>query len=324
MSIIDPTFKVIKRKSRKESIDYITYQEDWEIFPLHDIVDDGPIQLDLELNNDCNYRCIMCFQSYDTPTPAMIMPLEKVKGLIDQAVKIGVKSLKLNYRGEPLLYPFLIEVVQYAKSKGILETLINTNGSLLTPDISRYLIKAGLGKIIISIDGFLPETYAKIRRGGQLGKVTKNVLSLVSLKQLYSSDTPIVRVQMVEQEANRDELKKFTTYWSEIADEVAVEKCIDYTGLMEDSTVLPTWYCSQLWQRLFILVDGTFLPCCRAMEGGNKSLYILGKGFNIQLEKVWKGSKLNQLRKAHRDGLSHTITMCRKCGIRKEVVNHYV
>lgn len=324
MSVFDPTFHLVRAKERKQSIEYRDYQNDWITNPQHKIVNDGPIQLDIELNTTCNYQCKMCFHSFDPPKPE-IMPLRDVKMLIDQAIEIGVKSLKLNYRGEPLLYPYLVEVVQYAKTQGILETLINTNGSLLTPDYAKKLIKAGLGKIIFSVDGFLPETYAKIRCGGTLENVIQNIGTLLGLRQIHGYENPIVRVQIVRQEDNEDEIEKFIEFWSDNrADEVAIEDCKDYAGKVRDDTPLPHWYCSQLWQRMFILADGTILPCCRAMEGGNQSLYILGNYKDIQLKDAWKGNKLTLLRKAHREGMSHSIEMCQRCGLRKEVIKQNV
>jgi len=320
LSVFDPTFHLVRAKERKYSLEYLDYQNDWHTLPQHKIVNEGPIQLDIELNTTCNYKCKMCFHSFDPPTPDM-MAMWDVKDLIDQAAKIGVKSIKFNYRGEPLYYRNIVESIRYAKKKGILETLINTNGSLLTAKMAKRLIKAGLGKIIVSIDGFLPETYAKIRQGGDLKTVTKNVATLLALRGLMKSDHPIVRVQIV----NRDEIEEFIDFWSDNrADEVAIEDCKDYEGKVRDDTPMSHWYCSQLWQRLFILVDGTILPCCRAMEGGNKSLYKLGNANNIQLKDAWKGLKLAFLRKAHREGMSHTIDMCQKCGLRKEVIRQDV
>ena len=192
--IIDPTFHLVKGKDIERNDVFKQYQESWYINPIQDIVGEGPIQLDIELNNTCNYHCKMCFQSFDPPVPKY-MDLGTVKGLIHQAVKIGVKSLKLNYRGEPLMYPFIKEVITLARQEGILETLINTNAYFLGPGMCKKLIEAGLGKIICSIDGILPETYEKIRQGGDLDRVMRNVATMISMKELYGSELPIVRVQ---------------------------------------------------------------------------------------------------------------------------------
>ena len=75
------------------------------------------------------------------------------KKIIDTAVKFDVPSIKLNWRGEPLLNPKLEEFISYAKKNGILEVSINTNATTLTEKRAERLIDAGLDQIIYSFDG---------------------------------------------------------------------------------------------------------------------------------------------------------------------------
>ena len=72
--------------------------------------------------------------------------------LIDQASEMNVPSMKFNWRGEPLLNPELPEIISYAKSKGILETIINTNVTQLDKELSEKIILSGLDLMIISFD----------------------------------------------------------------------------------------------------------------------------------------------------------------------------
>ena len=52
--------------------------------------------------------------------------------LIDQAADLQIPSIKFNWRGEPLLHPKLPKFIEYAKKKGILDTIINTNATTLS------------------------------------------------------------------------------------------------------------------------------------------------------------------------------------------------
>ena len=93
-----------------------------------------PTHLDLELTNKCNFSCKMCFKSMN---PEKIMPfgfmdIDLAKKIIDEGSKKGLKSIKFIYRGESLLHPGVVEIVKYAMDHGIVDTLINTNVSLLT------------------------------------------------------------------------------------------------------------------------------------------------------------------------------------------------
>ena len=53
------------------------------------------------------------------------------KKVILEAVDFNIPSIKFNWRGEPLLNPNLSKLIKFAKDKGILETIINTNATNL-------------------------------------------------------------------------------------------------------------------------------------------------------------------------------------------------
>jgi MoaA/NifB/PqqE/SkfB family radical SAM enzyme len=299
---------------------HFKYRFDWHYNPTHFVVKDYPLHLDIELNTSCNLRCPMCFQATGKVRPEY-MALERVKALIDDGVKNGLCSIKFNYRGEPLLYPNLPEVIAYAKEKGITEVMINTNATLLTANYAKELIDSGLDLLSCSIDAVTEKVYNKIRVGGNFYETCKNVVAIQVLKKLKKSSKPIVRVQMVEQELNTHQVDKFVGFWNEYADEISVVDYKDTKGEEEDATELPDWYCSQLWQRLFVLADWYIIPCCMAIQGKNEKQFVLGSVYNTTIKKAWNSIKMKHLRKAHKGGKSHLIAMCRTCGLRKEVVN---
>ena len=317
--IINPTFKLKREKERSHSFAYQQYRKKWNDNPKNFIVEDYPIHLDLELNTSCNLKCPFCFQATGKVHPEY-MELELVKELIDDGVKNGLCSIKFNYRGEPLMYPHLPEVIAYAKEKGIIEVMINTNATLLTPEKAKRLIDSGLDLLSCSIDATTEKVYEQIRVGGNFYETCKNVVAVQVLKKLKKSNKPIVRVQMVETKLNKHQADDFVDFWDEYADEVSVVDLKDVKGEVEDATVLPNWYCSQLWQRLFVLADGDIIPCCRAIQGDNEKQFVLGSVYNTTIKKVWNGLKMKHLRKAHQHGKSHLIGMCRTCGLRKEVI----
>lgn len=313
------------KKGDSYDLDWIDYRTKWINNPKQFIVGNYPIHLDIELNTSCNLKCPFCFQSKGL-IHAENMRLERVKLIIDDAVKNGVCSIKFNYRGEPLLYPHLPEIVAYAKEKGVIEVMINTNATLLTAEKAKRLIDSGLDLLSCSIDATTEKVYDKIRVGGNFYETCKNVVATQVLKRLKKSSTPIVRVQMVEQELNVHQVDDFVDFWREYVDEISVVDFKDVEGKDEDATVLPDWYCSQLWQRLFVLVDGDIVPCCRAIQGKNEKLLVLGSVYERKdaIKKVWNGIKMKHLRKIHQNGKSHLIKMCRSCGLRKEVVKQRV
>ena len=257
----------------------------------------------------------MCFQSYDPPK-SMLMGIDLFKKCIDEGAEKGLCSVKMQYRGEPLLNPGLVEMVRYAKQKGVIEAAFNTNASLLKSSMAEGLIDAGLDKVICSVDGCSKDVYEGIRIGLDFDSVLENIRNMQELKKKKNSKNPIVRVQMVDTPKNHDQINDYVEFWGGIADQVAVEDMLDWQMEEENAAVLDNFACSQLWQRLIVLADGDVLPCCRAMRGGSEKLEVLDNVKTMSLSGIWRGEKMSALRELHRRGESHRIKMCRLCGLR--------
>ncbi len=115
----------------------------------------------LGVNNVCNLHCKMCdvgtknldsnFAQNLVGTHPINMPLELLKKIIDQTKKYYPNS-KLAYAfTEPLVYPHLIDSLNYAKEKK-LKTVITTN-ALTLKFKAKELAKADIDTIFVSIDG---------------------------------------------------------------------------------------------------------------------------------------------------------------------------
>jgi len=98
-----------------------------------------PLCVDIEIAAVCDLVCPFCFRQHII-TPDKIMEEKLFYKIIDQCSDLGVPSIKLNWRGEPLLHPKLPEFIKYAKEKGILEVIINTNAVTLDEKLSKKII----------------------------------------------------------------------------------------------------------------------------------------------------------------------------------------
>ncbi len=75
-----------------------------------------PLCIDIETASVCDLACPHCYRQF-IATPDKIMTKDLAFKIIDQASKLNVPSMKFNWRGEPLLNPFLSEIIDYAKKK---------------------------------------------------------------------------------------------------------------------------------------------------------------------------------------------------------------
>ncbi|MFX1385281.1 MAG: radical SAM/SPASM domain-containing protein [Promethearchaeota archaeon] len=313
-------FRLRSKSVEDESERYKEYRCKWEDLPIKHIVEDFPIHVDLEMNTTCNLKCPMCTYSKYPPKP-IIGDLDLAKKVIDEGVKKGLCSIKTQFRGEPLLYGKMPELIKYAKEKGVIEAMFNTNATLLSKEKAKALIEAGLDKIICSVDGFTKEVYESVRVGGNFETVLENIKTLQNLKKEMGSIKPIVRVQMINAPYNNYEAEDYINFWDKIVEQIGVEDLTERLTFADIDTPLEDWSCSQLWQRVVVLADGDIVPCCGGVIKGDIKMCVLGNAYKDSIEDVWKGKDLTKLRKLHIEGRSHEIEMCRRCTIRQYVLS---
>ena len=94
--------------------------------------------------------------------------------MIDNLADFGVPVLLFS-GGEPLLRPDVLELIAYARTKG-LRTVLSTNGTLITPEMAEALAKVGLHYVGISLDGATADTNDRFRgRDGAFQKALAGI-----------------------------------------------------------------------------------------------------------------------------------------------------
>jgi SynChlorMet cassette radical SAM/SPASM protein ScmF len=139
------------------------------------------IQYYVYLTAGCNLACQHCWLSpvYQSKggTGGHLDP-SLFKLALEQGLPLGLRNVKLT-GGEPLLHPDFLVFVDLLKENNIGLT-IETNGTLLTADIVRYLKeKSTIQHIAVSIDGAQAETHDAFR--GVRGSFDKAVNGLKML-----------------------------------------------------------------------------------------------------------------------------------------------
>lgn len=130
-----------------------------------------PSKLYVETTTRCNLRCSMCVkQTEGARIPEMDMPMEVFQKL--KPAFPHIDTLLLNGIGEPLLVKKLVEMVAQARKTMAQDAIISfqTNGMLLTSELAKELVSAGLDRICISVDMV---TESGIFHGGEdIGRIT--------------------------------------------------------------------------------------------------------------------------------------------------------
>jgi radical S-adenosyl methionine domain-containing protein 2 len=133
-----------------------------------------PPSVNFHLWEPCNMRCRFCFATFQdvkqTVLPRGHLPREQALAVVEQLAAAGFDKITFA-GGEPTLCPWIGELIECARQRG-LTTMLVTNGSrLLVPG---WLAQHGaaLDWVVLSIDSADPRTHERLGRSiaGQPGR----------------------------------------------------------------------------------------------------------------------------------------------------------
>ena len=304
-------------RSRK----YWEYRRKWSENPKKQIVESFPLHLDIESTRKCNLLCPMCPRTIKIKRGEKLeeddVDFDLAKRVIDEGAANGLYSVKFNYLGEPLMNRRLPELIKHAKDRGVTDVMFNTNAALLTEDMSRRLIKAGLDKLFISFDSPDRKSYEKIRVGTRFDHVLNNVKRFVEIRNSMSGYSPILRVSMVVMKENVGQVLGYIKLWRDVVDLVGFADYLNPQGMdKEDRRAIKIkkhkdFVCSMLYQRLFVHYNGKIGLCCTDYDAEMD----LGNAKEVSIKDVWLGEKMRKIRKLHTTGNYKKIPLCSRCHI---------
>ena len=279
----------------------------------------------------CNYSCPLCPAGMKTlvrrQTEMSFGEFKRYLGVM----KWTADYITLYHFGEPLLSRDLADIVGYCKKYDI-SVQISTNGSIYKEEVFSALFRAGLDRLIISIDTPRAERYGFYRRGGSFPQVEENVRKMVALKKRLSSDTRIV-MQYLLMRGNEDP-KEMQEHGERLgADEVLI-KTIGIGTSVEDiasaKEFLPEneaysryskvsghevvakctgFVCEYVWKRMLVCSDGTCTICVRDQKNEQVVGDLKKQG---SLLRVWNGKAYRKVRTRARTEIIYP-PMCRRC-----------
>lgn len=291
---------------------------------------DFPIHIDFELNFICNIKCTFCTHSLDDEKikewgdKKQKVTFETFKKIIDEGMPKGLRSIAFNGTNEPLTVKDLDKYIKYAKDSGVLDIMFNTNGLLLTKEISKKLIESGLTRLMISIDAFKKETYEEQRIGANYEKLVENILNFLEVRKEMGAKLPLVRLSFLAHANNIDEIEPFIEFWKDKIDFFAFQRLSD--AFMYDEEKSESFReefkmgevekdeffdCSQPFVRVMIRNNGDVLPCC--VFYGMK--LPIGNIYENSLYDIYNGDAMKKIKQTVNDPdkQSEACRVCRSC-----------
>ena len=177
--------------------------------PLHligmAVIDPGsmkaPGRMDLSLTYQCNNRCSQCYLKENAD---MMGSLETAqwKTVIDRLWEVGVPQVVFT-GGECLLRDDLVELVEYSKQ---FTTGIITNGTLLSPELTKKLCSAHLDWIQITLEAASAKIHDEIQgRNGAWEETVAGIKNAVAAGLSVSVNATLSK-------KNAKELKKLIAF----------------------------------------------------------------------------------------------------------------
>jgi len=302
-------------KQLLKNINHAAYRFCWKYAPyIHPKV---PVCVDLELSSVCNLRCGFCYHANEkTPFRKAVMSQELASHALLQAHKIGVPSVKFNYRGEPTMNPRFYEITSLAKELAgaytFQDRIVNTNANFGF-DYSDKVLDGILNctTIKISVDSFVPEVYSRIRKGGNHAKMLNVIDQIVQRK----TDQRVV-LQFVRSELNRHEdIKTLAVAYYGDAVEISVREEVKGRSGNASGPLKETKACHQPYARMLVLYDGRLTMCCNNyMEA---QCMMVGHLYQEGIFRAFNSDKAKRFRKMLVSGQAFQMEPCRSCDSRE-------
>ncbi len=207
----------ICKQEMKERSCHLQYQKNLNHITqnLHyaEVMDSSARRLSLSLNGKCNLKCIMCLVwtgqngKYDTTQ----FWEEGEKYIFPHLHEIDMLS------GEPFVQRDTYRLIDImSKVNPECAWTFTTNAHwIFNKTIEKYLNKIKIKLMVISIDSLKVETFAKIRRGGKLQTVLRNVKKIEQYNRdkILNGKNPFeISMNFVIQKANWKELKELIEF----------------------------------------------------------------------------------------------------------------
>lgn len=287
-----------------------------------------PFIINVDPADTCNFHCKFCptgDRKLMKVTPGRsrgVMDFNLYKKIIDDICEFEkpIKVLRLYKDGEPLLNPWLAEMIKYAKEKKCSERIdTTTNASLLNTAKNLEIIEAGLDRINISIEGVNAAQYLEFSQYKiEFEKLVDNIRHFYENKKQCEMIVKINGDTLTEDDKN-----KFYEIFGDIADGVYIEHIMSCWPEFElngvevnqefgiyGQKINEVQVCPYIFYSFSINSDGTASACF--LDWSRK--LIIGDTKVESVRDIWKGDKLFDYQRMFLLMKRKTHAVCSQCG----------
>lgn len=280
----------------------------------------------------CNFRCNYCIFSIAGNKRGFIsdqvaMSLSLLKKAIRDMTSFPkkIKVLRFVGIGEPLLHKNIVEMIEFAAESQVADTIeLLTNGALLTRQISDRLLKGGLNRLVVSIQGTSSAKYK------QVSNVDINFDSFLDNLRYFNENRGKTQFYIKTVDSaldDADDEQKFYDLFGDLCETIAVEHTVPihsgvaYDAILQNNERALTQFgipitdvpiCPQPFFTMQINPDGNVVPCF-SFEYPE----IIANCHDRSVFDIWNGKEFNRFRRKMLDGKEKASSVCINCDIIK-------
>lgn len=283
-----------------------------------------PITVEMDMTSICNHRCPECVSSYFNTPDKSSLSKKLAFRIIKELAKAKIRGLIFTGGGEPLCNVNTVDIVKFAKEKG-LDIGFITNGSLLNNKNMEILLKCCTW-IRVSLDASSADMFQKIHgmNGKEYKKVIENLQKLCDIKKKYRSSCTVgvgyltynktlngmIKAAKICRDLKIDYLQfrpmqihrrgRFEYHWADINDKI--KQCLKYSydgykvlyskhkyDMMKDPKFGRNYeVCYGHQFATVISASGKMYVCCH-LRGHEK--YCIGDLNNDSFQNIWNSEK---------------------------------
>jgi radical SAM protein with 4Fe4S-binding SPASM domain len=234
-------------------------------------------------------------------------------------------TMQFYFQGEPLLNKDLPQMIREANDAG-LYTIVSTNAQALTEDLAEALVRAGLSRIIVSMDGLTDASYGAYRIGGSVAQCKAALGYLRAAKERLHGQT-LIELQCLRLRTNEHEWGEFKRQYRLFGADRLVFKTAQLYGYADGHPLMPSdprhsryvqgadghfhrrplrKGCFRVWSGVVVTTDGDVLPCCY----DKAHAYAYGNIMDTPLAELFTSDKAMTFRKA---AMNEQPQICKEC-----------
>ncbi|MFM7309314.1 MAG: radical SAM/SPASM domain-containing protein [Flavobacteriales bacterium] len=272
-----------------------------------------PMHFSFEPTTTCNLSCPECpsgLKMFSRPTGNA--DVDEYKRWLDQLAPHAF-WVNFYFQGEPFIHSGIIEMFHYAASKNLFVST-STNGHFLHRYPAEAIVKSGLKRLIVSVDGATQESFEKYRIGGKLHLVVEGVRSLMAARLRMGARYPEVILQCLVLSSNEQEAEAIKMLGAELGVDKVAFKTAQFYQYHEGHALMPSDLtrsryfkrsdgtyalktsgddgCWRMWSGCVLTWDGRMVPCCFDKDAS----YNMGSMREFSMRQIWRSVAMNQFR----------------------------